>query len=92
MATKIKLNSAGIKKLLNSSGVRADLTSRAERVLSAAESSAPVASGEYRDSLHLAQDTTDRAVVRVASDAPHALVVEANTGNLSRALDSAGGS
>lgn len=86
-STRVKLNSAGIQALLESSSVRADLTDRAERVLSAAKSSAPVASGAYRDSLHIVQDTTDRAVVRVASDAPHAFVVEANTGTLARALD-----
>ena len=54
---------------------------------SAARASAPVASGEYAGSLHIKQDTTDRAAVRVGSDVPHALVVEANTGNLARALD-----
>lgn len=86
---KIKLNGRGIEELLNSSETRDLLTERAESVLSAAVSNAPVASGEYQSSLHIEQDTTDRAVVRVVSDAPHARVVEANTGNLSRALDSA---
>ena len=85
--TSIKLNSAGVKALLKSSEVRADLTDRAERVLSAAPSSAPVASGEYRDGLRLIQDTTDRAVVRVSGGTDHDWIVEANTGNLARALD-----
>lgn len=84
---KVKLNSRGMGELLNSGDVRDALTDRAERVLSAAQSSAPVASGAYRDSLRIVQDTTDRAVVRVASDVAHAYVVEANTGNLARALD-----
>lgn len=84
---KVKLNSRGMGALLNSSDVRSALTDRAERVLSAAKASAPVASGEYRDSLHIVQVTTDRAVVRVASSAPHAFVVEANTGCLARSLD-----
>ena len=34
-------------------------------------------------------DHTDRLVVRVAGSTDHDLVVEANTGNLARALDSA---
>lgn len=87
---KVKLNGRGIEELLNSSDVRDLLTEKADAVLSAAISSAPVASGEYQSSLHLVQDTTDRAVVRVATDAPHGRVVEANTGNLARALDAAG--
>ena len=86
---RVDLNSAGMEELLNSSDVRAELTSRAEQALSAAKADAPVASGEYRDSLKILQATTDRAVVRVGSDAPHALVVEANHGVLARALDSA---
>ena len=86
-STRIKLNSAGIAALLKSSDVRADLTARGERVLSSAQSSAPVASGAYRDSLRVVQDTTDRAVVRVAANVPHAYVVEANHGTLARALD-----
>jgi hypothetical protein len=87
---RVVLKSAGVKALLNSGETRAMLTGKAGPVLSAAQSSAPVASGEYRASLHLEQDTTDRAVVRVVSDAPHAMIVEANTGNLARALDAAG--
>lgn len=89
MAGKIKLNSRGIGEVLRSGGVRADLTSRMERALSAAKSNAPVASGAYRDGLHLEQATTDRAVVRIVGSTDHDLVVEADTGNLARALDQA---
>jgi hypothetical protein len=87
MARSVKMNYKGVGEVLNSAGVRADLTARAERVLSAAQSSAPVVSGGYRDGLELMQDTTDRAVVRVVATAPYGYVVEANTGNLARALD-----
>lgn len=87
---RVKLISSGVEALLNSSQTRSLLTDKAGAVESAAKSSAPVASGEYRDSIHLEQDTTDRAVVRVVASAPHAYVVEANTGNLARALDAAG--
>lgn len=84
---RVKLNRGGMAALLKSADVRHELTKRAESVLDAAVSNAPVASGEYRESLHIRQDTTDRVAVRVGSDAPHAWVVEAKTGNLARALD-----
>lgn len=88
---RVVLNSRGVVQLLNDSGVRNDLTRRAEEVLIKAQADAPVETGAYRNSLHIEQATTDRAVVRVASDADHALDVESKTGNLARALDAAGG-
>lgn len=88
-SVRFRLKSSGMQDLLTSSEVRDDLTDRAARVLSAAKSSAPVASGTYRDSLRIVQDTTDRAVVRVVSDVEYAPAVQAKTGNLSRALDAA---
>lgn len=86
---RVKLNHGGMGELLRSAGVRADLTARMERALSAAKAAAPVASGAYRDGLHLVQATTDRAVVRIAGSTDHDFVVEADTGNLARALDGA---
>jgi hypothetical protein len=91
VATRITLNSAGMRALLHDEGVRAMLTARMGRVLAQAKATAPVATGAYRDSLHLEQDTTDRAVVRVASGTDHGILVESKTGNLARALDAAGG-
>lgn len=88
---KVVLNRAGMKALLNDPSVRAELTRRVGPVLAAAQASAPVASGAHKASIHMEQATTDRAVVRVVADSDHSLVVEANTGNLARALDSAGG-
>lgn len=92
MAIKVSLNHRGMAELLKSDEVRSALTQRAERVLSRAQSSAPVDTGAYRDGLHLVQDTTDRAVVRVAGGSDHDWIVEIKTGNLARALDAAGGS
>lgn len=86
MAVRVKLNSAGVKELLNSSGVRSVVTEEAQQVLARAQASAPVASGEYRNSLQVVQATTDRAVARVVSTAPHGMIVEANTGNLAQSL------
>lgn len=84
---RVKLNSGGMSDLLKSDEVRDALTARAERVLSAAQASAPVKTGNYRDGLRIIQDTTDRAVVRVAGTAPHSHLVEAQSGTLARALD-----
>lgn len=92
MAARVKLKSSGVKELLNNRSTRDMLTERAEAVLETARANAPVGpTGNYRDGLTLQQDTTDRAVVRVVGTAPHSHLVEANTGNLARALDSAGG-
>lgn len=88
---RVRLDRGGVKALLNDAGVRADLTRRMAAVESAAKASAPVESGAYRDSIHIEQATTGRAVVRVVADVPYALLLEARTGNLARALDSAGG-
>lgn len=88
---KYRLNHPGMAELLKDAGVRADLTKRAERVLSRAQATAPVVSGDYRDGLTIQQDTTDRAVVRVVGTAEHSTIVEAATGNLAGAIDAAGG-
>lgn len=89
--TRVTLNHAGMAELLKSAGVRAEMTRRAESVASAARSRAPVESGTYRDSIHVEQATTDRAVARVVADAPYALLVEANTRTLGSSIDAAGG-
>ena len=91
MVARIRLNHSGMKELLNSSGVRAEMTTRAEQVLAVAQSSAPVASGAYKESLHINQGTTDRAVVNVATDVPYAMKIQSDTGHLLRSLDAAGG-
>lgn len=87
---KVKLNRSGMRALLNDDGVRDDLTRRMQPVEAYAVGNAPVETGEYRDKIHIVQDTTDRVAVRLVADAPHSLVVEAATGNLARALDQAG--
>jgi len=88
---KVKLHSGSVRALLNSSGVADHLLERANRALAAAQASAPVETGAYRASLRAEIAHTDRAVGRVVADVPYAVAVEANTGNLSRALDAAGG-
>jgi hypothetical protein len=89
---RVELIDPGVEALLNDAGVTADLESRMGRALSAASSSAPVASGAYRDSLRLETlQHGNRSVVRLSSDVSYAMFVEANTGTLARALDAAGG-
>lgn len=89
---KVEMNSAGIKALLSGSEMASHMRELADRVLDAAESSAPVDSGEYQDSLYAdTEQTKDRVRGIVASTDPKALYVSAKTGNLSRALDAAGG-
>lgn len=86
---RVKLNRRGMDELLNGEVARRATRGPAERVLSAARASAPVDTGEYRDSLRLVEDSTDRLVQRVVATAAHGMVVEARTGNLARALDAA---
>ena len=88
---KIKLNSRGMADLLKGADVRAELTKRAERVLSAAQADPHDDSGDYEAGLHIQQATTDRAVVRVVSGDWKGHILEAKCGVLARALDSAGG-
>ena len=87
MATRVKLNRAGIIEVLKSSEVEAALMSVAEAAASVARASAPVSSGEYQNSISAFTEMhADRVVAHVSSDAPHAMAVEARTGNLARAL------
>lgn len=93
MATRVKLNSRAVQDMLDGgNGMRALLMERAQRVLSAAESSAPVETGEYRSRLAISEGHTDRLVLRVGSSAPHSHLVEAKHGTMAHALDAAGGS
>lgn len=87
---RLVMKSPGIAELLKSDDVRNYVTDRAESVLAAAQASAPIETGAYQASLHIEQATTDRAVTRVVADVDYAHVVEADTGNLARALDAAG--
>ena len=87
--TKVKINHAGMAELLKSPEVRADLTRRASRVLAAAKADPHDDTGAYEAGLHIEQDTTDRAVVRVVSGDWKGHILEAKYGVLSRALDEA---
>lgn len=86
MSFDLKLNSRGMQEMLTSQGVRRVLRQEAQEVAARARSTAPVDSGEYRDSITVVDATTDRAVARVVAADPKGHIVEARTGNLARAL------
>lgn len=88
---RVELISAGMRELVNDPGVRRHLEKRGRKVLDAAREDAPVASGDFRDSLRLISTTTDRVSVRIGSDDPAVMFVEASTGLLARSLDAAKG-
>ncbi len=85
---RIVPNLKGIAELSQDPAVLDDLERRMQRVEQEAKSSAPVATGAYQASIHTERDADG---VRVVADVPYALFVEADTGNLSRSLDAAGG-
>lgn len=88
--TGVKLNYKGIGELLKSPEVAAYLMRLGGEVLREAQANAPVATGAYRDGLHLeVEDHKTRTVVRVRGNTDHDWYVEAETGNLARAMDAA---
>ena len=99
MATgdRFEWNMQGLIDLSNEV-LEADCIPLAKKVADTARSTAPVGdsatAGEYRDSIHVESDRRtgegDWAHAYVVADAPHAGYVEARTGNLLRALNSAG--
>ncbi len=91
MAAKVRLHHAGMAQLLRGPGVTRELERRGTAVLAAARASAPVDTGAYRDGLSMWTAVTDRTTVRIGSRDWKGHIIEAQTGNLSRALDAAGG-
>lgn len=98
MATRVVTNWDGVEEVLTSSGTKRLVAGMAEDVLDAAYALAPVDTGAYRESLEVVTDITSgsrarfhrrRARSRVYATVDYALVVEADTGTLKRALDGA---
>lgn len=90
--SSVTWNSDELGRILKSQGVVDVLMERARQVEMEAIANAPVDTGQYQASIHTeVVEHPSRTVVRVVADAPHAWIVEANTGNLARALDAAGG-
>lgn len=80
--TGLRFNTAA---LLDSPELAAGMVAIAEPKLSAAQASAPVLSGAYRDGLHIEQ--REHGEVRITGSTDHDVYVEADTGNLARSLD-----
>jgi len=89
--TRVVMNRSGSAELLKSPEVRATLRARAEAVAARARASAPVNTGDYRNSIAVESATTDRAVERVVAKDRKSLIIESRTGNLARALGAEGG-
>lgn len=85
--TSIKFNDAFFDQILNSAGVRALTRGAAEKALGVAKANAPVDTGAYRDGLGIEEVKREhRTTVMVVGHDPKTLLVEAQTGNLAKAL------
>lgn len=83
-------NRSGIDELQRGPDLQRELRRRADRIADAARASAPVLTGEYRDSIHVEEEVVDgKAVARVVASSDHAIYVEAETGNMTRSFDAA---
>lgn len=73
--------------ILNSAGVKSLTMLAANRALACARAAAPVDTGAYRDGLGIEEVKREhRTTVMVVGHAPKTLLVEAQTGNLAKAL------
>lgn len=91
---KIVINPAGVRELLNSDGVAADLMARAERVKAAADSAGIQVQWPGEPRIPLPYSTQihhgpTRVVARVAAAHPGGLRAEAKYHMLTAALDAA---
>lgn len=83
---RVEINRQQIGALLKSDQVRPPLREIAEKAAARARASAPVDTGDYKASIGVVSDTTDRAVERVVARDPKASLIESRTSNLKRAV------
>lgn len=89
--SKVTLNKAGIRKMLNSPEVVAVLEARGRSVLAAAKADTHDDTGDYERGLRMETQTgRTRARVKVVSGDWKGHILEAEYGILARALDAAG--
>ena len=89
--TSIEFNQAYFDSILRSSGVQSLEKAAAEKVLAAAKASAPEDTGDYKKGLRIEKaEAKYRTVYLVTGTDPKTLLIESKTGNLARALKSAG--
>lgn len=83
----VRMNIHGLREVLRSEGMQQVLRDAAEPIAARARATAPVDSGEYRDSIHVETEVHRYvAVARVVASDRKAPIIEAKTGNLARAL------
>jgi hypothetical protein len=88
--TSVEFNQAFFDNIMKSAGVEQLTKSAAEKVASIARSTAPVATGSYRDQIRVVvRESRYRRVYRVIGNDPKTLLIESRTGNLARALKAA---
>lgn len=89
--TYIEFNQQYFNAIMRTAGVQSLQQAVAERVLSAAQASAPVDTKAYRNGLRIRKRASRyRDVFLVEGTDPKTLLIESKTGNLARALKSAG--
>ncbi|MSS84969.1 HK97 gp10 family phage protein [Actinomycetaceae bacterium WB03_NA08] len=89
--TYIEFNQVFFDDILRESGVQSLERQAAEKVLAAAKANAPYDTGAYQRGLRIEKaEARFRTVYLVTGTDPKTLLVESKTGNLARALKSAG--
>ncbi len=90
--TIVEFNQKYFDEIMRTAGVTKLTDATAERALAIAQSTAPVATGDYREGLHIEHyEAAYRRTTRVVGDDAKTLLVESKTGNLARALKAAKG-
>lgn len=85
--TSVNFNRDFFDNILKSAGVEKLVKEKAEQAARIARTTAPVDTGEYRDSIHTEKAAFKyRTGYHVVADDRKALLIEAKTGNLARAL------
>lgn len=83
----MKWNERYFDELGTAPGTVAQLTAAAEQVAAVARAAAPVDTGAYRDSIQVETHVAGhRVVAEVIASSDHAMIVEAQTGTMARAL------
>lgn len=91
MGDKVEFNDAFFSEMGKSAGVTQLCRDRAEKVRSAAKTSAPVDAGDYRDGLEIrVRESKNRNVILVVGTDWKSMLIESKTGNLARALKAVG--
>lgn len=88
--TTVDFNDRFFDAILNSAGAKQLSRQATERALAAAQASAPVDTGDYRNGLHIEEvKRAHRTTYMVVGSDAKTLLVESQTGNLAKALKKA---